>query len=108
MRSIASGRFSRALLALSAFLLLVPIAAADSGSPYTLPWWTVDAGGSTLARSGPYSVSSTIGQPDAGILSSGDYTLLGGFWGGVAATYRIYLPLVLRSAQKSGPDVHQP
>jgi hypothetical protein len=27
----------------------------------------------------------------------GDYVLAGGFWGGVAVEYRIYLPLVLRN-----------
>jgi len=33
----------------------------------------------------------------AGVLSGGGYTLAGGFWGGAAAPYRVYLPLVLRN-----------
>ena len=39
----------------------------------------------------------TAGQPDAGVLSGGGYSLGGGFWkGGLpAGAYRIYLPLVL-------------
>jgi hypothetical protein len=32
-----------------------------------------------------YSVSGTIGQPDAGKLSGGSFTIDGGFWGVVAA-----------------------
>ena len=32
-----------------------------------------------------YSVSGTIGQPDAGPVSGGQFTLEGGFWGIVAA-----------------------
>jgi hypothetical protein len=40
-----------------------------------------------------------MGQPDAGLaLTGGGYTLVGGFWGGAMAQYRIYLPLVLRNA----------
>jgi len=39
-----------------------------------------------------------VGQPDAGVLSGGGYTLAGGFWpGGAAARYGVYLPLVLRN-----------
>jgi hypothetical protein len=65
---------------------------------YDLSWWTVDGGGHTLSISGDYILGSTVGQPDAGVLSGGDYTLGGGFWGGGAAAveHEIYLPLVLR------------
>jgi hypothetical protein len=31
-------------------------------------------------------VSGTIGQPDAGVLSGGNYTIVGGFWSAIAAT----------------------
>ena len=36
--------------------------------------------------------------PDAGILTGGNYTLGGGFWGGgvAAVKYRVYLPVILR------------
>lgn len=49
-----------------------------------------------FSTSGDYQLGSTVGQPDAGVLSGGGYTLVGGFWGGAAIQYRIYLPLVLR------------
>jgi len=78
-----------------ALLLIVSTALARSG--YDLSWWTVDGGGGT-ASGGSYTLVGTIGQPDAGILTGGDYTLGGGFWGGgvAAAGYKVYLPLILR------------
>ncbi len=51
---------------------------------YAIDWFTVDGGGGTSTNS-QYSVSGTIGQPDAGSMSGGNYTLAGGFWGVVAA-----------------------
>ena len=50
---------------------------------------------------GSYDLSSSIGQPAAGEVSAGIYTLGGGFWGGgvivpVQNDYDLFLPLVLR------------
>ena len=47
---------------------------------YSIDWSTIDGGGGT-STGGVYSVSGTIGQPDAGAMSGGNYTLQGGFWG---------------------------
>jgi hypothetical protein len=48
--------------------------------------FTVDGGGGSSSGGG-WSVTGTIAQPDAGVLSNGTYTLRGGFWwGGVAPT----------------------
>ncbi|MBM4467193.1 MAG: hypothetical protein FJ014_16840 [Chloroflexi bacterium] len=82
---------------LATLLLLTSLALAHSGNSYDLSWWTVDGGGGT-ASGGPYTLTGTMGQPDAGILTGGDYTLGGGFWGPGAATveYKLYLPMVLR------------
>ena len=58
-----------------------------------------DAGGYTFSAGGAYSLGGTIGQADAGVMSGGTYTLVGGFWGGATAqVYRIYLPLVMHGA----------
>jgi len=73
------------------------VALAQSGGGYDLTWNTVDSGGATFSTGGNYSLGGTIGQPDAGVLSGGDYTLAGGFWGGGAVEYKIYLPLILRT-----------
>jgi len=85
------------LLLLAALLLLASVARAQSGGGYDLTWSTIDGGGYTFSEGGGYSLGGTVGQPDAGVLSGGDYTLAGGFWGGAAARYGVYLPLVLRN-----------
>ena len=46
---------------------------------YDISWWTIDGGGGTSAG-GVYTLTGTIGQPDAGTMSGGNYTLVGGFW----------------------------
>src|SRR2546421_6304208 len=51
---------------------------------YSIDWFTIDGGGGT-STGGVFSVSGTIGQPDAGHMSGGNYTLDGGFWGIIAA-----------------------
>lgn len=82
-------------LGLTLALLLVGSAAfAQSGGSYDLTWNTVDGGGAMFSTGGSYSLGGTIGQADAGELSGGSYALAGGFWGGVAAVFGIYLPLV--------------
>jgi hypothetical protein len=85
------------LLTLVALLLLAGVAVhAQVGGGYELTWSTVDGGGATFSTGNGYSLGGTIGQPDAGTMTGGEYTLAGGFWSGAAAHYRIYLPLVLR------------
>ena len=51
---------------------------------YSIDWSTVDGGGGT-STGGVYSVTGTIGQPDAGSMSGGAYAVSGGFWGIIAA-----------------------
>ncbi len=63
-----------------AFLLLTTVAHAQ----YAVDWFTIDGGGGTSTNS-QYSLSGTVGQPDAGPMSGGNYTLQGGFWGIIAA-----------------------
>ncbi len=67
-----------------AFLLLILLApAVGMAQTYSLDWTTVDGGGGT-STGGVYAVSGTIGQPDAGTMSDGTYTLDGGFWSLIA------------------------
>ena len=51
---------------------------------YSIDWLTFDGGGGT-STGGVYAVTGTIGQPDAGRMSGGNFTVDGGFWGVVAA-----------------------
>jgi hypothetical protein len=94
-KMVASTRLFLAVLLLAALFLAASRTLAQSGSGYDLSWSTLDSGGGQ-SSGGDYTLAGTIGQPDAGALAGGGYTLTGGFWGGAAAQYRIYLPLVLR------------
>jgi hypothetical protein len=60
---------------------------------YTIDWSTVDGGGGT-STGGVYSVTGTIGQPDAGAMSGGNYALQGGFWGVISAVQTPGAPLL--------------
>jgi hypothetical protein len=60
---------------------------------YSIDWFTVDGGGGTSAG-GIYSISGTAGQPDAGQMSGGSYTLNGGFWAIIAAVQTSNAPLL--------------
>jgi len=55
---------------------------AQSGGSFDLSWVTIDSGGGT-SKAGQFSLSGTIGQPDAGVLAGGKFTLEGGFWSGI-------------------------
>ena len=59
--------------------LLAGSAACLASDPYRIDWFKIASGGGTSAG-GAYSVSGTIGQPDAGAMSGGPFTLTGGFW----------------------------
>jgi len=61
-------------------LLTSTVALAQSGNGFDLTWSTVDGGGG-VSIAGGYALQGTAGQPDAGDLSGGGYTLRGGFWG---------------------------
>ena len=69
-----------ALFAFAPLLLCAASGTAQTGGPYDLHWNTIDGGGTTNATGGPYVLSATIGQPDAGTLSGGTFVLSGGFW----------------------------
>ena len=77
---------------LAAAFLLAAAASALSQN-YSIDWFTIDGGGGT-SSGGSYSVSGTIGQPDAGSMSGGAYTLVGGFWGVIQAIQTAGAPLL--------------
>jgi hypothetical protein len=68
-------------------------ATAVRAQNYSIDWFTIDGGGGT-SSGGAYSLSGTIGQPDAGILSGGAYSLTGGFWGIIQAIQTPGAPLL--------------
>ena len=88
------------LILLGLLVLAGARAVGAAPSAFDLSWWTVDGGGGSLAG-GSYSLSGTIGQPDAGALAGGAYTLSGGFWSALPsapppAGWKLMLPVVVR------------
>jgi hypothetical protein len=67
-------------VALAALGLMLSCARAQA--QFALDWSAIDGGGGT-STGGVYSVSGTVGQPEAGRMSGGPFTLEGGFWPGV-------------------------
>ncbi len=86
------------LLAVFALCLLASVLVAARGTQadsFSILWWTVDGGGGA-SQGGPYALSGSIGQPDAGSAAGGNYLLTGGFWSGAFQDYRIYLPVIIK------------
>src|SRR5262245_50210723 len=67
-----------------AVLALILVCGRANAQNYSIDWFTVDGGGGA-STGGVYSVSGTIGQPDAGRMSGGNFALEGGFWAILAA-----------------------
>jgi hypothetical protein len=83
------------LLALNVRVGYAEPSAAPRTTGYEISWYTIDGGGAQNLSGGSYTLSGTIGQPDAGSQSGGSYTLNGGFWVDLFG-YRLNLPLILR------------
>ena len=63
-----------------------------SAQNYSIDWYKIAGGGGT-STNGQYSVTGTIGQPDAGVaMSDGSYSLTGGFWSLIAVVQTAGLP----------------
>lgn len=90
---------SKTLLGLVAVAVL---GAGASAQNYSIDWFTIDGGGGT-STGGVYAVSGTIGQPDAGAMSGGNYSLVGGFWGIIAPIQTPGAPLL--SVERVGGSV---
>lgn len=72
----------RILVIFAAALLASAPALAQSGGNFALAWSTIDGGGGT-STGGVFAASGTIGQPAAGAMSGGPFTVSSGFWGGI-------------------------
>jgi hypothetical protein len=61
-------------------ILLTLLSLGVAVAQYAIDWHTIDGGGGS-STGGVYSVSGTIGQPDAGVvMTNGQYSVTGGFW----------------------------
>jgi hypothetical protein len=70
-----------ASLVLAVWCLMLLLCSTAHAQSYSIDWFTIDGGGGT-STGGVYSVSGTIGQPDASAtpMSGGNFSLTGGFW----------------------------
>jgi len=75
---------SRALTSAATGVWLLTLAGAAHAQTFAIDWSTIDGGGGQ-STGGVFSVTGTIGQPDAGKMSGGNFTLTGGFWSVIAA-----------------------
>jgi hypothetical protein len=76
-RGLAQSKTRRVFGALLAAFALGGSVHAQS---YSIDWYKI-AGGGGASTGGVYTVSGTIGQPDAsGAMTGGNYLLTGGFW----------------------------
>ena len=77
-RTRVRGRAGITLFAVVAVMLVSMVVRAL----YSIDCYDVSGGGGT-STGGVYAVSGTIGQPDAGTMRGGQFTLQGGFWPGI-------------------------
>ena|ERR1035438_10283550 len=90
-------------------LLSLLISASSHAQPYSIDWYKIAGGGGT-STGGVYSVSGTIGQPDAGApMSGGNFSLTGGFWALISVVQTPGLPsLTIRLAGANSVVVSWP
>ncbi len=69
----------RFITLVAALALSAPLAHAQ----FQIDWYTIDGGGGT-SSGGSFSLTGTIGQPDAAANSGGSFQCGGGFWGATA------------------------
>ncbi len=86
---------SRMFYMLLVLLPLVLVAASAVG--YDLSWWSADGGGGS-SNGGGYSLLAVAGQPDAGLMQGGGFSLAGGLLGSGASAppslLRLFLPVM--------------
>ena len=85
------GKCVRRVLTAACLPVLVIATMAQAAGPYQIDWYTIDGGGGT-SNGGPYTLTGTIGQPDADWCVGGLYELLGGFWPGAPIIVEECLP----------------
>ncbi len=85
MKTIHTSFFALAAL----FLMACGVSAQN----YSIDWHTIDGGGGT-STGGVYAVTGTIGQPDAGRMAGGNFSIEGGFWGILSAVQLPGAPLL--------------
>jgi hypothetical protein len=86
----------------------VMISAASFAQSYSIDWYKI-AGGGGASGNGQYSLSGTVGQPEAGVaMSGGKYSLAGGFWSLISVVQTPGMPSLSISRAANGVIVSWP
>ncbi len=88
----------KSILSLLILALGLPAALAQS---YSLSWFTLDGGGG-VSTGGVFAVNGTVGQPDAGVMTGGNFSLAGGFWGVVIPVQQSNAPVLFIANLQNG------
>jgi hypothetical protein len=60
-------------------LFCLALTGISSAEDFEISWSNIDSGGVMLGMGGPFTLSATIGQPDAGEMAGGPFEVSGGF-----------------------------
>ena len=66
--------------------LLMALVAGAGPPEFEMSRSSVDGGGVMRSTGGEFELSSTVGQPDAGVMTGGEFELAGGYWFGIPPT----------------------
>ncbi len=70
----------RITMVVGGLLLWLATTSLHAQTNFAINWYSIDGGGGS-STGATYTVTGTIGQPDAGTMSGGGFALAGGFWG---------------------------
>src|SRR5476651_1074123 len=95
------------IVVMSLMLLAGGFQAARAQS-YSIDWYKIAGGGGT-STGGVYSVSGTIGQPDAsGAMSGGSFSVSGGFWSLISLVQTAGAPPLILTQSGSSVTISWP
>ncbi len=84
------------------FGILLACAVVTAQGQFSIDWYKISGGGGINSTGGVYSVSGTIGQPDAGgPMAGGNYSLTGGFWALFSVVQTVGAPTLYISRSNS-------
>ena len=106
MKTTTRFAFRAAQLAVAIGGLTLSFQFSTAFAQYSIDWHTIGGGGGT-STGGVYAVSGTIGQPAAGVMSGGPYSMVGGFWS-IIAIQTPDAPLLSIEAANGGVRVFWP
>ena len=76
---------------MKAACLILLLAPAAANAQLNIDWYTIDGGGATSSGAS-FSLTGTIGQPDAAASSGGTFQCGGGFWGAMGGGSALCYP----------------